>query len=156
MNVNKYLDVKVKLNIVAMEASSKEPIGPTLGQYGVPIDKFCNLFNEVTKIYNEKVLLRVLILIYSDKTFELIIKSPSINVTINKCLENYNLNKIKKKAGFFFEENEYLPSLNKNIIYTIVLFSKSLNQSSNKIKEISLFKKLIGTLNSAGILIYTK
>ena len=98
MNVNKYLDVKVKLNIVAMEASSKEPIGPTLGQYGVPIDKFCNLFNEVTKIYNEKVLLRVLILIYSDKTFELIIKSPSINVTINKCLENYNLNKIKKRT----------------------------------------------------------
>ena len=68
---NKYLNVMVKLNINAMEATSKEPIGPTLGQYGVPTDKFCEAFNLSSNIYLDKILLRTKVFIYSDKSFEL-------------------------------------------------------------------------------------
>jgi ribosomal protein L11 len=155
--MNKNLDVTVKLDVIAMEASSKEPIGPTLGQYGMPIDKFCDYFNKNTTIYNEKTPLRSKLFIYSDKNFDIIIKAPSINYTIKNSLifENINLYNMKRKSGYFFENNEFLPSFNKNMIYTIVIFLLSL-PSYDKIKEFSLFKKIKGTLSSTGILIFTE
>jgi ribosomal protein L11 len=155
--MNKTLDVTVKLNIIAMEASSKEPIGPTLGQYGIPIDKFCDYFNKNTTIYNEKTSLRAKLLIYSDKSFDIMIKVPSINNTLRNSLifDNINLYNMKRKPGYFFETNDYLPSFNKNVIYTIVIFLLSLS-SYDKVKEFSLFKKIKGTLSSSGILISTE
>jgi len=155
--MNKSLEVKVKFNIFAGEASSKEPIGPTLGQYGVSIDKFCTAFNELTSIFNEKIVVRAKILIYSDKSFNILLKVPSINFTLKNILvfENINLYDIKRKAGYFMEKNEYIPNLNKNIIYTLCYFLLSINLY-DKVKVYSLFKKIKGTLHSSGILINTK
>jgi ribosomal protein L11 len=155
--VSKYLEVMVKLNIIAMEATNKEPIGPTLGQYGVPTDKFCEAFNNLSNIYLEKVDLRTKVYIYSDKTFELKIRVPAINSFIKSSLIFYSENNIidiykqKKKPGFFFDINEFIPALNKNIIYTIVLYLLSVD-SYDKIKAFSLFKKIKSSLLSQGIL----
>ncbi|MDF2698968.1 MAG: rplK [Haloplasmataceae bacterium] len=156
---NKYLDVIVKLDINSMEASSKEPIGPTLGQYGVPIDKFCEAFNSISSIYLEKTLVRAKVYIYSDKSFEIKVKLPSINLFIKNSLINKSSNdksiyNSKRKAGYFYELNEFLPVLDKNIIYTIVLYLLSL-ENYEKIKAFSLFKKIKGTLDSSGILYIT-
>ena len=35
----------IRLKILSSQASSKEPVGPTLGQFGIPIMDFCNKFN---------------------------------------------------------------------------------------------------------------
>ena len=82
----KTLEVLVKLNINSMEASSKEPIGPTLGQYGLPINDFCNLFNNSSTIYEEQVPLRAHIYIYTDKTFELTINIPTLYYFLKSSL----------------------------------------------------------------------
>jgi hypothetical protein len=45
----------IRLRIKSMSATSGPPIGPVLGQYAIPISKFCSEFNERTKVYNENV-----------------------------------------------------------------------------------------------------
>jgi hypothetical protein len=162
MIINKTLDVVVKLNINSMEATNKEPIGPTLGQYGVSAEKFCEAFNKITSIYKDKILLRVKIYIYSDKTFELKIRVPSISFFIKNSLfyqnkENnklINFYELKRKPGYFNELEEFLPILNKNIIYTISLYILSL-EIYDKILINSLFKKIKSSLLSQGILYIT-
>jgi hypothetical protein len=162
MIAKKTLDVVVKLNINSMEATNKEPIGPTLGQYGVSAEKFCEAFNKMTSIYKEKILLRSKIYIYSDKTFELKIRVPSINFFIKNSLiyqlknEDKILNSYdsKRKPGYFNELEEFLPILNKNIIYTISLYLLSLD-IYDKILINSLFKKIKSSLLSQGVLYIT-
>jgi large subunit ribosomal protein L11 len=56
-----------------MSATSGPPIGPVLGQYAIPISKFCSEFNERTKLFNDGVEIFVTIFHYADGhyTFEL-------------------------------------------------------------------------------------
>ena len=159
---------KIKLNIFSMEASSKEPIGPTLGQYGVPTDKFCTQFNDATKIFKEKILLRVTIYVMADKSFTFKINRPTVTKLLNSILQ-YKLNdeqtidlfQQKRKAGFFIENDEYIPSMNKNLIYTLVFFLKENEIYNENIsiglndKKFSFFKKIIGICNSCGIVVKT-
>lgn len=150
----KILEVYVKLNINSMEASSKEPIGPTLGQYGVPINDFCNVFNTNSSIYEEQVPLRAHVLIYTDKTFELDIKIPTISYFLKTSLliEDIDLFKSKRKAGFIDLRNNFLPIYDKNTLYTILKYI-----SDNLIFIINLksfFKKTIGIIRSSGFFFY--
>jgi len=45
----KQIKALLKLQIPAGKANPAPPVGPALGQHGVPIQDFCNLFNEETK-----------------------------------------------------------------------------------------------------------
>jgi len=155
-NLNKTISVLIKLNIFAMEASSKEPIGPTLGQYGVPINDFCEIFNNLTSNFKEQTLISTRVILFSDYSFEVSIRIPSIYFFLKKSLMFLNLNLVesKRKPGFFEIKNQYLPIFNKNIIYTIVHYV--LNNLQQIINEKSYFKKIKGSIRSAGFLIYTK
>lgn len=146
----KTLEVLVKLNINSMEASSKEPIGPTLGQYGLPINDFCNLFNNSSTIYEEQVPLRAHIYIYTDKTFELTINIPTLYYFLKSSLslEEIDLIKFKRKPGYIDLRTIYLPIFNKNMVYTILKYV-----TDNLIFVInlkSLFKKILGIIYSSG------
>jgi large subunit ribosomal protein L11 len=155
-NLKKTISVLIKLNIFAMEASSKEPIGPTLGQYGVPINDFCEIFNNLTNNFKEQTLISTRVILFSDYSFEVSIRIPSIYFFLKKSLIffNFNFAESKRKPGFFEIKNQYLPIFNKNIIYTIVHYiSNNLQQIIN---EKSYFKKIKGSIRSAGFLIYTK
>jgi ribosomal protein L11 len=150
----KTLEVFVQLNVVSEQASSKEPIGPTLGQYGVPIIDFCNLFNQSSNIYEKNIPLRAHVLIYSDKTFELDIKIPTIYYFLKSSLlmEETDLFKLKRKAGYIDLRNNFLPIYNKNTLYTIIKYI-----SDNLIFIMNLksfFKKTIGTIYSSGFFFY--
>ncbi len=155
-NLNKTISVLIKLNIFAMEASSKEPIGPTLGQYGVPINDFCEIFNNLTNNFKEQTLISTRVVLFSDYSFEVSIRIPSIYFFLKKSLIflNLNLAELKRKPGFFEIKNQYLPIFNKNIIYTIVHYV--LNNLQQIVNEKSYFKKIKGSIRSAGFLIYTK
>ena len=63
----------IYLKIKAESASSGPPIGPTLGQYGIPAAQFCKDFNERTVIFKKHVELKVVIYLYRSGiyTFEL-------------------------------------------------------------------------------------
>jgi large subunit ribosomal protein L11 len=71
----KELSAVVKLQIKGGAANPSPPIGPALGAKGVNIMEFCKQFNARTQDKPGKVL-PVLITVYSDKSFDFVIKTP--------------------------------------------------------------------------------
>ena len=73
----KEISAFVKLQIKGGAANPAPPIGPALGAKGVNIMEFCKQFNARTQDQAGKVL-PVIISVYSDKSFEFIIKRPPV------------------------------------------------------------------------------
>lgn len=71
----------VKLQVKGGSANPAPPIGPALGSKGLNIMEFCKQFNARTQDKMGKVL-PVLITVYSDKTFEFVIKTPPAAVQL--------------------------------------------------------------------------
>ena len=72
---------QVKLQIKAGQANPAPPIGPALGARGVNIMEFCKQFNARTQDKPGKVLPAV-ITVYTDKSFDFVIKTPPAAVQI--------------------------------------------------------------------------
>ncbi|MFN3918236.1 MAG: 50S ribosomal protein L11 [Flavobacteriales bacterium] len=71
----------IKLQIKGGAANPSPPVGPALGARGVNIMEFCKQFNARTQDKPGKVL-PVVITVYSDKSFEFIIKTPPAAVQL--------------------------------------------------------------------------
>lgn len=71
----------IKLQVKGGAANPAPPIGPALGSKGVNIMEFCKQFNARTQDKPGKVL-PVVITVYSDKSFEFIIKTPPVPVQL--------------------------------------------------------------------------
>jgi large subunit ribosomal protein L11 len=67
----------VKLQVKGGQANPAPPIGPALGSKGINIVEFCKQFNARTQDKMGKIL-PVLITVYTDKSFEFIIKTPPV------------------------------------------------------------------------------
>lgn len=67
----------LKLQVKGGQANPAPPIGPALGSKGVNIMEFCKQFNARTQDKMGKVL-PVLLTLYSDKSFDFIIKTPPV------------------------------------------------------------------------------
>ena len=65
----------IKLQIRGGQANPAPPVGPALGAKGVNIMDFCKQFNAKTQDSPGKVL-PVVITVYGDKSFEIVIKTP--------------------------------------------------------------------------------
>ena len=65
----------IKLQVKGGAANPAPPIGPALGAKGVNIMEFCKQFNARTQQEAGKVL-PVIITVYTDKSFEFVIKTP--------------------------------------------------------------------------------
>ena len=76
----------IKLNIPAGAATAAPPVGPALGQHGVPIMDFVKAFNEKTKEKSGNIL-PVVITVFEDRTFTFITKEPPIAEMIKKTLK---------------------------------------------------------------------
>ena len=74
----------VKLQIPAGKATPAPPVGPALGQHGVNIAAFTKEFNERTK-NQDRMIIPVVITIYSDRSFTFITKTPPAAVLIKKA-----------------------------------------------------------------------
>lgn len=77
----KEVSALIKLQIKGGAANPSPPIGPALGAKGVNIMEFCKQFNARTQDKAGKVL-PVIITVYSDKSFEFIIKQPPVAVQL--------------------------------------------------------------------------
>lgn len=75
----------IKLNIPAGTATAAPPVGPALGQHGLPIMEFVKAFNEKTKD-KEGNILPVVITVYEDRTFSFITKEPPVAEMIKKTI----------------------------------------------------------------------
>ncbi len=71
----------IKLQVKGGAANPSPPIGPALGSKGVNIMEFCKQFNARTQDQPGKVL-PVIITVYSDKSFDFIIKTPPVAVQL--------------------------------------------------------------------------
>lgn len=71
----------IKLQIKGGAANPSPPVGPALGSKGVNIMEFCKQFNARTQDKAGK-LLPVVITVYSDKSFDFIVKTPPVAVQL--------------------------------------------------------------------------
>lgn len=71
----------IKLQIRGGAANPSPPVGPALGSKGVNIMEFCKQFNSRTQDRAGK-LLPVVITVYTDKSFDFIVKSPPVAVQL--------------------------------------------------------------------------
>ena len=74
----------IKLQIPAGKATPQPPIGPALGQYGVPIPVFTKEFNDRTT-NDIGLIIPVVITVYADRSFSFITKTPPAAVLIKKA-----------------------------------------------------------------------
>ncbi len=74
----------VTLQIVAGSANPSPPVGPALGSLGVNIMEFCKAFNARTSDM-EKLPVTVAISVYSDRSFEFVVKSPPASILLKKA-----------------------------------------------------------------------
>jgi large subunit ribosomal protein L11 len=76
----------IKLQIRGGAANPSPPVGPALGAKGVNIMEFCKQFNGRTQDKPGKVL-PVVITVFTDKSFEFVIKTPPAAVQIKEALK---------------------------------------------------------------------
>lgn len=80
----KKIKTYIKLNIQAGKANPAPPIGPALGQHGLPIMEFCKEYNEKTKNMGDAVV-PVVITVFEDRTFSFITKTPPASDLLRKA-----------------------------------------------------------------------
>ncbi len=85
----------IKLNLKAGEATPAPPVGPALGQHGLPIMDFVRAYNEKTADKKGEVIPAV-ITVYTDRTFSFITKIAPVAELIKKKI---GIEKGTGKAG---------------------------------------------------------
>jgi large subunit ribosomal protein L11 len=93
---------QVRLQVTGGQATPAPPVGPALGQHGVNIGAFVSQFNERTKDMRG-ITIPVVMTIYSDRTFEFIVKSPPAAVLLKQAA---GIPLEKKKGGELIDEEE--------------------------------------------------
>jgi large subunit ribosomal protein L11 len=86
---------QIKLQVPGGQATPAPPVGPALGQHGVNIGQFVSQFNDRSKDMRG-VTVPVVITVYSDRSFEFVIKSPPAAVLLKQAA---GIPLEKKKGG---------------------------------------------------------
>jgi len=90
------------LQVTGGQATPAPPVGPALGQHGVNIGAFVSQFNERTKDLRG-ITVPVVLTVYSDRSFEFIVKSPPAAVLLKQAA---GIPLEKKKGGELIDEEE--------------------------------------------------
>jgi large subunit ribosomal protein L11 len=98
----KQVTAQIRLQVPGGTATPAPPVGPALGQHGVNIGQFVSQFNDRTKEMRG-ITIPVVITVYSDRTFEFIIKSPPAAVLLKQAA---GIPLEKKKGGEVINEEE--------------------------------------------------
>ena len=77
----------IKLQIPGGDAKPAPPVGPALGQLGVPIMPFCKEFNARTQPQaSEGLIIPTIITVFADRTFGFELRTPPASVLLKKAL----------------------------------------------------------------------
>lgn len=129
----------IKLQIRGGAANPSPPVGPALGAKGVNIMEFCKQFNGRTQDKAGKVL-PVIITVYSDKSFDFVIKTPPVAVQIKEAA--------KLKSGSSEPNRKKVASISSDTVRKI---------AEDKMPDLNCFtvesamKMVAGTARSMGI-----
>jgi len=131
----------IKLQIKGGAANPSPPVGPALGSKGVNIMDFCKQFNARTQDKAGK-LLPVVITVFSDKSFDFIVKTPPVAVQL--------LEASKQKSGSAEPNRNKIASITWQQVRAI---------AEDKMADLNCFtvdsamKMVAGTARSMGITI---
>ena len=81
----KKVKTKIKLFCPGGQANPAPPVGPALGQHGVPIMDFCKQFNEKTAKMEAGMIIPVEMIIYADRSFTFVTKVPPVAALLKKA-----------------------------------------------------------------------
>jgi len=81
----KVVKTQFKLNLAAGEATPAPPVGPALGQHGIPIMEFIKQYNAQTADKKGNIIPAV-ITVYEDRSYDFITKLPPVAAMIKKTL----------------------------------------------------------------------
>jgi len=117
----KKIKIILKLNLAAGEATPAPPVGPALGQHGVPIMEFNKEYNAKTAKMKGQIIPAV-ITVFEDRSFTFITKLPPVAAMIKKKLSlqkgsgKPNTEKVGKLTKVQLEEiaKEKMGDLNAN------------------------------------------
>ncbi|MCE2708372.1 MAG: 50S ribosomal protein L11, partial [Algoriphagus sp.] len=134
----------VKLQVKGGQANPSPPVGPALGSKGLNIMEFCKQFNARTQ---EKMgtVLPVLITVYSDKTFDFVVKTPPA--------ANLLLEAAKVKGGSAEPNRKKVGSVTWDQVRVI---AETKMPDLNAFKVESAMKMVAGTARSMGITVSGK
>src|SRR5258708_13189799 len=79
----KQVTALIRLQVTGGTATPAPPVGPALGQHGVNIGQFVTQFNDRTKEMRG-LTVPVVITVYSDRSFEFIVKSPPAAILLKQ------------------------------------------------------------------------
>ncbi|MTI20503.1 50S ribosomal protein L11 [Fulvivirga sp. RKSG066] len=129
----------LKLQVRGGAANPSPPVGPALGSKGLNIMDFCKQFNARTQDKQGQVL-PVVVTIYSDKSFDFVIKTPPAAVMI--------LEAAKKKKGSAESNRTKVGSITWDQVQHI---AETKMPDLNAFKIESAMKMVAGTARSMGI-----
>lgn len=87
---------QIRLQVTGGTATPAPPVGPALGQHGVNIGAFVSQFNDRTRKDFMGITVPVVITVYSDRSFEFVVKSPPAAILIKQAA---GIPLEKKKGG---------------------------------------------------------
>ena len=129
----------LKLQIRGGAANPSPPVGPALGSKGLNIMDFCKQFNARTQEKQGQVL-PVVVTIYSDKSFDFVIKTPPAAVLI--------LEAAKKKSGSAEPNRLKVGTISWDQVKTI---AETKMPDLNAFEVNSAMRMVAGTARSMGI-----
>lgn len=135
----KVVKTQIKLNLAAGEATPAPPVGPALGQHGIPIMEFIKEYNARTADQKGNII-PVIISVYEDRSFTFITKLPPVANMIKKAL------KLDKGSG---EPNTKKVGNLTNAQVTEIAEKKMEDLNADDIEAAKLIVK--GTARSMGI-----
>lgn len=137
----KKMTAQVKVQIAGGQATPAPPVGTSLGPHGVNLGQFVKQFNDATRDLNGMIV-PVVITIYSDRSFDFVLKSPPAAVLLKKYAQ------VAKGAAN--PRTEKVGTVTKAQVMEI---AKTKQKDMNSANLDNAFRVIAGTARSMGITI---
>ena len=150
----------IRLRIKSGSATSGPPIGPVLGQYAIPISKFCTEFNERTLDYFKSGVYVFVTLYYIvDGSYNFTIALPITSLCFSRAVG------IKQSTGVPAGRHEVYRRCRRNnwrnigaitqyMLFEVVKYRTALGGTMPNTTTQTTFSKCVGTVRSVGIVQY--